>query len=552
MGSVYRKIVTKALPKGAELFSRGGQSYARWKNRGGKTVTAKTINSKSGETRITIRARTYTARFRDATGRPRNIATGCRDEIAANGVLKDLQRRAELVKAKVLTASEDAITDYQLTTLESHFVEYRKHLEAKEAGKVYCDNTISYLKRLSSELGWSILRDIDRGSFDGWLAEQIKAGVSARTRNAFRNAWVTFCNWCSQGSSPRLASNPLESLPKANEKADPKRQRRAMTEAELIKLLAVARRRPLDDAMTIRAGKNAGKKLANLCPDTIARLELLGRERALIYRTLVLTGLRKNELASLTVGQLQLEGNLPYAELAAADEKNREGSSIPLRRDLADDLMAWVAEKKAAFLKVLKIGAPEAPEFAKTPVFNVPAGMVRILNRDLVAAKIPKRDDRGRTLDVHALRYSFGTLLSKGGVTPRVAQEAMRHSNISLTMQTYTDPRLLDIHGALDALPSLPLNPIAHPERSVLRATGTDDLSPRKFAPEFAPHCGNLGAQEGTRGKMPLVGGPQDSHRSINIDACFDTKKGPFTAIGNDPLEVGAGRFELPTSCTPS
>ena len=44
----------------------------------------------------------------------------------------------------------------------------------------------------------------------------------------------------------------------------------------------------------------------------VAKLERLGRERALIYKTLVLTGLRKGELASLTVGQLALDAPMPF------------------------------------------------------------------------------------------------------------------------------------------------------------------------------------------------------------------------------------------------
>jgi integrase len=36
-------------------------------------------------------------------------------------------------------------------------------------------------------------------------------------------------------------------------------------------------------------------------------LQRLGFERSLVYKTLVLTGLRKGELASLTVGQLALD-----------------------------------------------------------------------------------------------------------------------------------------------------------------------------------------------------------------------------------------------------
>ena len=62
-----------------------------------------------------------------------------------------------------------------------------------------------------------------------------------------------------------------------------------------------------------------------------------------------------------------------------------------------------------------------------TPRFTVPASLVKILDRDLAFAGIAERDDRGRTLDVHSLRTTFGTLLSRGGVPLRTAQEAMRH-----------------------------------------------------------------------------------------------------------------------------
>jgi hypothetical protein len=48
--------------------------------------------------------------------------------------------------------------------------------------------------------------------------------------------------------------------------------------------------------------------------------------------------------------------------------------------------------------------------------------------------------------------------MSKGGVAPRVAQAAMRHSTIDLTMSVYTDPKLLDVARALDALPALPID----------------------------------------------------------------------------------------------
>jgi hypothetical protein len=80
----------------------------------------------------------------------------------------------------------------------------------------------------------------------------------------------------------------------------------------------------------------------------------------------------------------------------------------------------------------------------------------------------------GRTIDVHALRTTFGTLLSKGGVAPRAAQAGMRHSDIDRTFDGYTDPRLLDVQGALDVLPALPFDSGQSASRESLRATGTD------------------------------------------------------------------------------
>src|SRR5205085_10047847 len=90
--------------------------------------------------------------------------------------------------------------------------------------------------------------------------------------------------------------------------------------------------------------------------------------------------------------------------------------------------------------------------------------------------RIDKSDDRGRTVDVHALRHTFGTLLSKGGAAPRTAQAAMRHSTIDLTMNVYTDPKLLDVHGAMDSLPAMPLDGERQSIRHAVMATGTDDL----------------------------------------------------------------------------
>ena len=309
---------------------------------------------------------------------------------------------------------------------------------------------------------------------------------------------MAFCSWCVQTN--RLSSNPFKRIGKANEKADP---RRALTEDELKRLVAASQRRPLLDAMTIRRGKRKGQPLVMLRDETRKRLELLGWERSLIYKTLVLTGLRRGELASLTVGQLDFDGPVAYASLNAADEKVRRGAQIPLRADLATDLKQWLHHKLQSLQDTDRDNSEPFSRQLPTnmPLFTVPTQMVLILNRDLKLAGIPKHDDRGRTVDVHAFRHSFGTHLSKGGVAPRTAQAAMRHCSIDLTMNVYTDPKLLDVVGALDALPSLPLKN----EQGVTRQKATGTEGSGALAPMLAPTPDNSGTSEAYTGKRDAL-----------------------------------------------
>ena len=514
MGSVYRKSVTRPLPAQAEMFTKAGEQFARWKPATGRTRTAKVVTGADGSPRIRTEAATFTAKYRDGAGIVREVSTGCRDEDAARSILRDLERRAELVKSGVMSNAEDSIADQQAVSLDDHFGAYLHHLQAKGAGQNHRDATRRCLGRVTADCSWQWLRDFTRQGIEKWISQRMADGTSAASRNKHLASMIAFGNWCVD--SGRMLVNPFSRIPKANEKADPRRRRRAMTEWELVRLIEVTRWRPLaeygrESAQSTENRTNKTKSpltfegLADAVgrarhqlagnPDLLEKLDRLGRERALLIKVLVLTGLRKSELASMTVGQVVLDGTLPCLILNAADEKNRQGSSIPLRADLVADLREWLADvPQPATLRLRDHYAQPDPS---RKLFTVPAGLVRILDRDLNTAGIAKRDDRGRTLDVHALRTTFGTLLSKGGVAPRTAQAAMRHSSIDLTMNTYTDPKLLDVHGAVDSLPSLQLpTDLPTRQRQTLKATGTDPSGESLVAPTVAPTLGKSGATE--------------------------------------------------------
>lgn len=549
MATVFKKQFTKPLPEGAELFSRKGQQFARWKDGSGRTRTERVTTGRDGSPRIIAEAATFTAKYRDGSGIVRETPTGCRDETAARSVLSQLVRRAELVRSGVVKDSEDAAADHLRLPLSIHIAAYMMHLKAKGTAKAHRDNVKRQLDRIAADCGFSKLSQLAADKLERWLVDRDTEEMSARTRNTYLATARAFANWCRR--EKRLMRNPFECIAKADEKADRKRTRRAMTEAELGRLLYVARVRPLadfgrevielepDPKQPKRANWTYGKltvaglpeavKLAKhrlrKRPDFIAELESRGRERGLIYKSLVLTGLRKAELASLTVGQLDIDGPLPCLRLDAADEKNRQGATLPLRADLANDLRGWLADKLQSLQSEARrtIGASIPMRLpSESPLFNVPKGLIRILDLDLQAAGIAKSDERGRTLDVHALRHTFGTLLTKGGVAPRTAQEAMRHSSLAMTMGVYTDPKLLDVAGAVAALPELPLDATPKGSPDVAAATGTYGEIPTNDVGLLAPTLAPTSDKSSISGAMADKANPNRSDCRSSVSDAID------------------------------
>jgi len=435
MGTIFKPVVTKPLPPGAVVVN----GIARWTSPRVGACSAPVRTTSRGLC-IEIQSARYLARYRDGQGVVQTVATGCRDADTARAVLADLERRAELVHAGVLTPAQDAVAEHKRTTISGHVEAYLAALQARGVTPGHLTNVRRQLAGVIEGCRFKTLADIKREPVERWLASPVNARRSARTKNCYLQVLKGLCNWAV--STERLVANPIARVARADEHVDRRRQPRALTPDELVRLLDAARRRPLEEALQFNRGWMKGRPGAKLRPETRAKLELLGRERALTYKTLVLTGLRLGELAALRVCDAALDGPRPHLILDAKNEKNREGSTIPLRLDLREDLAAWIGERGGDRME---------------PLFAITQAALKVFNRDLRFAGIAKGDERGRTVCIHSLRHTFATMLSRGGVQPRIAQAAMRHSTIDLTMSVYTDPRLLDVEGALAVLPELPL-----------------------------------------------------------------------------------------------
>ena len=483
MSTIYRKTYTQPLPKNTQIVERGGKKMAMWVDGKGKKHSDHTTMGNHGQVKILRQSPVFMAQYRDATGEVIMESTGCRDEQAARHVLAHLVQRAEHIRAGILSSQQCRTADHARSTLEEHVAAYLEHLQAKtirgkRVSAAHRTNVERQLETLITDCKFKRLQDITRDSMEKWMNGAERDGMGPRTRNTYRSALVALCSWCVE--TDRMTANPLLRLCTADEHADRRRTRRALTEDELNRLFIAARLRPLAEygrqtiplpqeekrghkswhkeplrfEMLEQAAQKARIVLVD-DPDFIAELEWLGRQRSLVYKVLMLTGLRKSELASITVGQVWSDEKHPYLELKAKDEKAGRGAQIPLRPDIATEIRDYMRDKLGRSQREYKKNNKPVPARlpAGMPLFEMPRSMVGIFDRDLIAAGISKHDDRGRTLDVHALRHTFGTHLSKAGVTPRVAQAAMRHSSLHLTMNIYTDPTLLDVAGAINALP---------------------------------------------------------------------------------------------------
>src|SRR5262249_22886400 len=277
MGSVFRKSYTKPVPAGAEIVQKNGERVARWRVRG-KLKTAPLTTGEDGTDRILIEGRTYFAKYRDHVGKVVTRPTGCRDEQAARQLLARWEREVEQVKAGTLDAKALDAARQAAIPLEDHLSAYQRSLVAAEVSKVYRANVLRAVRRVAADCGFATPADFDREAVENWLAAPIGEDMSARSRNYYRESLVAFANWCVENG--RLKEHDLDRVPKADQKADPRRQRRALTEDELTRLLAVAVLRPLTDARTVRRGKRKGEAYAELRAETVARLQTLGREPA--------------------------------------------------------------------------------------------------------------------------------------------------------------------------------------------------------------------------------------------------------------------------------
>src|SRR5664280_1022756 len=181
--------------------------------------------------------------------------------------------------------------------LSDHLADFLADLKARQRGKHYLQHTRNRLKLLFSACGWNRLTEINADAFSQWRAKQ---KMSPDTLNHYLGHANSLLNWAVKNG--RLSANPLHPVGTVETRGHERCVRRALSDAELAKLV-----------------QSSGK-------------------RGLIYLLAAYTGLRRGEIKQLVWDDLHLDGPHPYIEARAATTKNKTRAIIPLVPVLADGL----------------------------------------------------------------------------------------------------------------------------------------------------------------------------------------------------------------------
>jgi len=428
--------------------------------------------------------------------------------VSGAGLDPDLSRWLETLPKRILDRlGEIGLLDAHRVAstkpLSEHVDDYEQSLCDSGATAAYVQKTVNRIRKVIEKTGAVFLSELSATTVAGCLAElrdkgsaepdaepgDKPKGLSAKSSNHYLAAMKALCAWLVK--ERRTTENPLAHLSGLNARADRRHVRRALEVDELRRLLAAARKGP------------------ELCG-------MDGESRYWLYRLATESGLRSNELRSLTRASFDLDAARPTVTIDAANAKNRKAATLPLRAGTAAELRSFLGNKLPT-VAVFRMPRPEK--------------VVTAIRGDLAAAGIEYADATGRVADFHSLRGTFATLLLRSGVDLRTAKELMRHATVNMTADVYACTFRESLENAVDRLPSMAC------ETEQLKATGTDENVLPECLPVFrTKRCA------GSRG-VATTGDESD-------DAQSPRKTGTYDAPVCNSAQENAGRAG-PAKTTP-
>jgi len=384
----------------------GRNGMVTWKAKGKKR-----IGKLSGQNRVSIQSDTWTAQYTDETGQSRRVSTKTTNRSVAEQILAQYEKDVDRIRVGVTTREELDKVPIKQTSLANLLEQFKTKMIAEGTSPKYIKTAVNRIIELLQSCAIDSPSKIRRETIERWIADEMQCKQrSFGTINAYIITVKSFTQYLTDIGI--FTTNPLKAIQQLNKELDRRKVRRAMTQDEISQLLRT---------MAI------GKQRHGIHPE----------ERVLIYRLLLGTGLRSTELSLLTPNQFMFDRCRLVVE--AKKTKNKKADILPIKPNLIQLLKKRIATNNVQLTE---------------RIFSHNSD--KILNAfyaDLKTAGIERKGDDGRSLDVHSLRKTFGTMLAMAGVPLTTVQRLMRHSTPLLTAKLYIDVDPLNMAEALDKLP---------------------------------------------------------------------------------------------------
>jgi len=383
----------------------------------------------------------YYGQYVDATGKTKRVPLST-DKVAAGMMLSTLVRRAEMARAGVI----DKFEEFRTQPVATHVEEWHKNLLSSGVTPNHATLVKTRAKAVLDEAKVVFTSDLVPSKILDAIDALAQAnGFSLQTRNFYLQGVKQFCRWLVRDH--RIESSPLTHLQAWNVALDRRHDRRVLS---------------MDEVRVLLSSTLAGP----------VRTRLTGVQRYWLYRLAVSTGLRANELSSLSPKSFDINERL--VAIMAGQAKNRREDSLPLPDHLFPELSDWLAGLD-----------PDAPLWPGPWAKNRQAG--QFLKGDLLRARnawideaagserqeredsdfLRWEDSEGQFADFHALRHTFITWLVDSGANIKSIQRLARHSTITLTMDRYAKVGAFTLAGVANGV----ANPMAIEKKK--KGTGT-------------------------------------------------------------------------------
>jgi integrase len=523
MADVFKPTYKKPVPEGEKIHKEKmdgkWKRYIKLKDSRGREIKGYITEDGAGYLHP---LKNWAGYYKDYHGKRRKISL-CTDKLSSISALNCLNDLIELLRAgrsvprlqelpplihraaiKALEASGQITKMLQLgrKPISEHLENYLTHLESKGTTAKHRKEVRRYVEAIANTCGFRTLDDVEITPVEDLVNAKKAEGLSARTRNVYVDRFRYFLAWAKKRHI--IEVNPFEGWERLNEKANRVREARALTEDEISRLLDAAHRRPLENRLRL------GYKFKQATLDKLIRK---GEKHRLFYSLLLYTGLRVNEVRQLLWSDVNIDDDRPHLRVRAKMSKNSKETTLPLHPWLISLLKDWKAKNPG-------IGAAR-------PIVHVPSSLFGILKRDLEFAGIPKTDESGRVVHLHAQRHTFVSMLAHKGVQPHIVQKLARHAKMDMTMEVYTHI----YHGEKDLAVGMLPTPQAVVSQN--QATGTGDCAGAVDSPKNAhvhPHVQNPGL---SRISLSSAGTNSEKSPSDDVSPIGSVKSLDGVTLGN-------------------